>query len=102
MFEPSARADTVTPPSASPVADLMVPESTASACAVIGVSAVADSAAASSAPVPVNVVVLVLLMASLLICRWCVVLWLAMENEISSLLGCYLAAAGAAGGTVLR
>ena len=68
MFEPSARADTVTPPSASPAADLMVPESTASACAAKGVSAVADSAAASTAPVPVNVVVLVFLMASLLIC----------------------------------
>jgi hypothetical protein len=42
MLEPSARAETVTPPNASPPADLIVPDSTVSAArAVMGVSAVA-------------------------------------------------------------
>src|SRR6267154_5626803 len=67
MFEPSARAETVTPPKASPPADLIVPLSTASAaCAVIGVSAVADIAAANTAPRPNIAKFLEFLMAALL------------------------------------
>jgi hypothetical protein len=55
MLEPSARADTVTPPNAAPSADLMVPLSTASAAwAINGVSAVADMAAAKTVPIIVK------------------------------------------------
>ena len=57
MLEPSARADTVTPPSTSPAADLMLPLSTASANAGSDDSAVPASVAASAAPVMVKPVV---------------------------------------------
>src|SRR6516164_3090110 len=70
MFEPSARAETVTPPNASPLADLIVPESTASAAHdVIGVSAVADMATANTALRPNIAKFLVFLMAFLLMRR---------------------------------
>jgi len=62
MFEPSARAETVAPPKASPPADLIVPDSTASAaCAAIGVSAVADIAEYESknGEIPTGAVVMV-------------------------------------------
>src|SRR5262249_42304803 len=56
MLEPSRRAETVTRPSATPSADLMVPLSTVSAAAaVMGVSAVADMAAANMVPIAVKV-----------------------------------------------
>src|SRR5712671_633893 len=76
MFEPSARAETVMPPRASPPADLIVPDSTASAaCAAIGLSAVADMATANTAPRPNLAKLLVFLMAVLLMRPWRVSSW---------------------------
>src|SRR3974390_3047362 len=70
MLEPSAGAETVTPPNASPLADLIVPDSTASAAHdVIGLSAVADMAAPNTGPRPNIAKFLVFLMAFLLMRR---------------------------------
>src|SRR4051812_44098882 len=55
MVEPSALAETVMPPSASPPADLMAPDRIwSAACASIGTSAVVASARASRAPAAVR------------------------------------------------
>src|SRR5580704_15117216 len=51
MVWPSALADTVTPPIASPVADLTAPLSTTSAAAAGGIQAASEIAIAPAAPV---------------------------------------------------